>query len=217
MNGSKCGTFGELAVLSFNGNKIITTSGGGAIISKNPELIRKARFLSTQARDPAPHYQHSQIGFNYRMSNISAGIGIGQMQVIDERVAQRRFNYDFYRKALSNTEGVVFPDDMPGYFSNHWLTTLLLDPQKTTNGISSEHVRQALEINNIECRPLWKPLHMQPVFDGATFFGEDIAEKLFRSGLCLPSGSNLNASELDLVVHNILDTLHFQKVPVKSN
>jgi dTDP-4-amino-4,6-dideoxygalactose transaminase len=205
LDGRKCGTFGAVAVLSFNGNKIITTSGGGAIISKNEELIRKARFLSTQARDPAPHYQHSHIGYNYRMSNISAGIGRGQMQVIDERVKQRRSNYAFYKSSLSAINGVKFPVDVPGHFSNHWLTTILVDP--SLSGTTSDRVRQELEEENIECRPLWKPLHLQPVFAGSPYYGKDVSEKLFGSGLCLPSGSNITSDNLKTVAKKIRDAI----------
>lgn len=200
----KCGTFGDVGILSFNGNKIITTSGGGAIVSKNEALIKKARFLATQARDPAPHYQHSHIGYNYRMSNICAGIGRGQMTVINERVMQRRNNFAFYKAALSGIEGLTFPEDVPGYFSNHWLTAVQIDSSKFMNNISGDQIRQELEKENIECRPVWKPMHLQPVFSGAPYYGSDVAEKIFDNGLCLPSGSNLTRENLETVVNKIL-------------
>ena len=193
-----CGTFGEMSALSFNGNKIITTSGGGALVSKHKYYIDQARFLATQARDEAPHYQHSQIGYNYRMSNIVAGIGRGQMEVLDERVAQRRANNQRYRDFFAGIDGVTFqtePD--PDYFSNYWLTAILIDSE--FGGISREDVRLALEAVNIESRPLWKPMHMQPVYEGTKFFGSGVCEKLFERGLCLPSGSNLTEEEFDRI------------------
>ena len=194
INGKKCGTFGKMGVLSFNGNKIITTSGGGALLSEEEALIDKARFLATQARDPAPHYQHSHIGFNYRMSNVLAGIGRGQMKVLEERVAQRRANFDFYRTLLGDLPGIQFLGEPDGYFSNRWLTTILISPEET-GGITRETLRLALEEGNIESRPLWKPMHLQPVFEQSPFFGGRIAENLFEKGLCLPSGSNMNPEE----------------------
>src|SRR5665647_896267 len=203
INGVKCGTFGDIGILSFNGNKIITTSGGGALVAKNLEWVKKATFLSTQARDEAPHYQHSQIGYNYRMSNICAGIGRGQMEVLDQRVAQRRNNFSFYKKELSVLEGFSFTNEPTGYFSNRWLTTVLIDPAKSKNGITREQIRLALEKENIECRPLWKPMHLQPVFSEALYFGEKVAENLFDIGLCLPSGSNLTPENLQTVTDNI--------------
>jgi dTDP-4-amino-4,6-dideoxygalactose transaminase len=199
----KCGTFGDIGVLSFNGNKIITTSGGGALLCRNIEWVNKATFLATQARDPAPHYQHSQIGYNYRLSNVCAGIGRGQMQVLQKRIKQRRDNYDFYKKALSGLDGFTFSGEPDGYFSNRWLTTVLIDPSKSKNRITREQIRLALEKENIECRPLWKPMHIQPIFADAHYFGENIAENLFNFGLCLPSGSNLSQSDLLSVVKNI--------------
>jgi dTDP-4-amino-4,6-dideoxygalactose transaminase len=201
--GQKCGTFGDIGILSFNGNKIITTSGGGALISRNEEWVTNAKFLATQARDPAPHYQHSQIGYNYRLSNICAGIGRGQMKVIDERVQQRRNNYDFYKQALSVSDGFIFPDEWPGSFSNRWLTTVLIDPSLSAYGVAGEEIRLSLEKENIECRPLWKPMHLQPVFSGSLYFGAAVAENLFAMGLCLPSGSNLALDNLQTVVNAI--------------
>ena len=189
-----CGTFGDLGILSFNGNKIITTSGGGALISNNEEWINKAKFLATQARDNAPHYQHSQVGYNYRMSNVCAAIGRGQMEVLADRVQQRRKNFDFYQAGLAGYEGISFLNEPTGAFSNRWLTTILVDPTKT-NGITREDLRLALTKENIESRPLWKPMHLQPVFEKAHYYGGNIAEKLFTNGLCLPSGSNLAQSD----------------------
>ena len=200
-----CGTFGEIAALSFNGNKIITTSGGGALVSKNEEYVRKARFLATQARDSAPHYQHSRIGYNYRMSNIVAGIGRGQMEVLPRRVEQRRKNNQYYRKYLSNIKGITFhTEPSADFFSNHWLTCIIVDPEKT-EGVTREDLRLALEKANIESRPLWKPMHLQPVFSACPYYGEKVSETLFDNGLCLPSGSSLSESDLDRVV-DVLQT-----------
>lgn len=197
INGKMCGSFGEIAALSFNGNKIITTSGGGALVGSE-EYAAKARFLSTQARDAAPHYQHSEIGYNYRMSNICAGIGRGQMEVLNERVQQRRSNYERYYKELSSIPGISFVAEPEGYYSNRWLTTVLMDPVRT-NGITRETLRLALEKENIESRPLWKPMHLQPVFEGCTFYGDGTAERLFEQGLCLPSGSNLTDVDFERI------------------
>ena len=184
------GSFGEMGILSFNGNKIITTSGGGALVSDNEEYIRTARFLSTQARDKAPHYQHSHIGYNYRMSNIVAGIGRGQMEVLSERVRARRENFEFYKKHLSGIKGISFIEEPgPDYFSNRWLTNILIDPEVA--GTSREQVRIRLEEDNIETRPLWKPMHLQPVFSSHPAFVNGTSEALFENGLCLPSGSNM--------------------------
>jgi dTDP-4-amino-4,6-dideoxygalactose transaminase len=194
-----CGTFGEMAALSFNGNKIITTSGGGALVSKNKDFIDQARFLATQARDNAPHYQHSQIGYNYRMSNIVAGIGRGQMEVLDERVAQRRANNHRYREFFKGIAGITFQTEPnTDYFSNYWLTAILIDPT-LTYGISREDVRLALDFENIESRPLWKPMHLQPVYEGSKFFGSGVCERFFELGLCLPSGSNLTEEEFERI------------------
>jgi dTDP-4-amino-4,6-dideoxygalactose transaminase len=200
IDGVKCGTFGDISILSFNGNKIITTSGGGALVSKNEDWVKKATFLATQARDPAPHYQHSHIGYNYRMSNICAGIGRGQMQVLEERINQRRSNFNFYKKTLS-LEGFKFLNEPDSYFSNRWLTTVLIDPSKT--GATREQIRVALEKENIECRPLWKPMHLQPIFFNSPYFGKNVAKHLFDRGLCLPSGSNLRKEDLNAVVENV--------------
>lgn len=197
--GQNCGTFGIMSALSFNGNKIITTSGGGALVSANINYTNQARFLATQARDQAPHYQHSQIGYNYRMSNIVAGIGRGQMEVINERVAQRRANNQKYRDFFYGVAGITFQSEPDNdFFSNYWLTAILIDAQ-LTGGITREMVRLQLEEENIESRPLWKPMHMQPIYKGTKFFGKGVCEKLFEEGLCLPSGSNLTTEEFDRI------------------
>ncbi len=199
------GTFGKFGILSFNGNKIITTSGGGALLSDDKEAIAKSRFLATQARDNAPHYQHSHIGYNYRMSNIVAGIGRGQMEVLDERVAQRRANFRFYKELFKNIEGVTLLEEPNGdYFSNYWLTSILINPEKT-NGITREDLRLALEEENIESRPLWKPMHLQPVFADCPFYGNGTSEQLFEQGLCLPSGSNLTDADRERIKTKILE------------
>lgn len=207
IKGKKCGTFGEIGILSFNGNKIITTSGGGAMISKNIDYIKKATFLATQARDPAPHYEHSQIGFNYRLSNISAGIGRGQMVVLRERIRQRRENFSFYKNELRDLPGVSLLSEPEGFYSNRWLTTILVDPEKS-GGVTREHIRLELEKENIESRPLWKPMHLQPVFKNDPYYGNGIAENLFANGLCLPSGSNLTNEELKRVLKCILSVFN---------
>lgn len=207
-NGQACGTFGKLGVLSFNGNKIITTSGGGALLSSDEILIKQSRFLATQARDAAPHYQHSQIGYNYRLSNVSAAIGRGQMTVLAQRISQRRKNFDFYRNALNHLPGLEFLNEVQGSFSNRWLTTFIIDADKS-GGITRENIRLALESENIESRPLWKPMHLQPVFEGAMYIGGTVAEDLFNSGLCLPSGSNLTDIDLERVVQTILNCFNF--------
>ena len=194
-----CGTFGEISALSFNGNKIITTSGGGALVSKNIEYVNKAKFLSTQARDNAVHYQHSEIGFNYRMSNVLAGIGIGQMEVLGQRIKQRRDNNKKYRDFFKHIEGVEFQTEPSSdYYSNYWLTSILINPE-LTGGIEREDIRIALEKENIESRPLWKPMHLQPIYKGSEFYGDGVCEKLFENGLCLPSGSNLTSLEFERI------------------
>jgi dTDP-4-amino-4,6-dideoxygalactose transaminase len=197
-----CGSLADLSILSFNGNKIITTSGGGALLSNHEDLIRQARFLATQARDAAPHYQHSQIGYNYRMSNVLAGIGRGQMEVLDARVQARRAHYAFYREQLGALPGIGWQEEAPDSFSNRWLTTLTLNPA-LSGGITREDLRLALERDNIESRPLWKPMHLQPVFAEAPYYGGGVAEELFDQGLCLPSGSNLTQGDLERVVRII--------------
>ncbi len=198
----KCGTFGEISILSFNGNKIITTSGGGALISKKENDVKQATFLATQSRDPAPHYQHSKIGYNYRMSNVCAGIGRGQMEVLPERVEQRRSNFNFYEKNLKDIPGISFLYEPEGFFSNRWLTTILIEDKKT-GGLTREDIRLGLEKTNIESRPLWKPMHAQPIFKDCPYYGGNISEKLFNDGLCLPSGSNLKEVELLDISKNI--------------
>lgn len=186
--GQKCGTFGDISVLSFNGNKIITTSGGGAIVSKDKKNIEKAIFLSTQARDNAPHYQHSEIGYNYRMSNICAGIGRGQMEVLDKHVSLRREMHSFYKSVFKEIEEAsLFSEFNENYFSNFWLSTIVFSDTKK----NPEDLRLLFEKENIETRPLWKPMHLQPIFKDAPYFGGNISETLFKNGLCLPSGSNL--------------------------
>ena len=208
-NEKHTGTFGDIGIYSFNGNKIITTSGGGAMISTQEAYCSKAFFLATQARDQAPHYQHSQIGYNYRMSNISAGIGRGQIRVIEDRVRQRRENWFFYRNALSEFEGIRFQEEPDQrFFSNHWLTTILVDPAKT-GGITREHLRLELERHNIESRPLWKPMHLQPVFKDYPAYTNGTSESMFEIGLCLPSSSSLTDSERNRLldaIHGILKT-----------
>ena len=193
-NGQKCGTFGDISILSFNGNKIITTSGGGAIITRNQKLKQKAIFLSTQARDKAVEYHHSHIGFNYRMSNIVAGIGRGQMQVLDNRVLSRRKVFDFYNTFFSSIDNVWTLKEPEGSFSNRWLSTILLDSIETR-----ENLRLAFDAENIETRPLWKPMHKQPVFKDAPSYLNGVSDDLFNRGLCLPSGSNLTNIDLERI------------------
>src|SRR5450759_2140721 len=202
-NNKACGTFGDIGILSFNGNKIITTSGGGALVSDNNDYVKQARFLATQARDNAPHYQHSQIGYNYRMSNVLAGIGRGQLEVIEDRIAKRRSNFEFYFKNLNHLKGISFLKEIQPSFSNRWLTTIIVDPKKT-GGISCEDIHRALEIDNIETRPLWKPMHLQPIFQTCPCYTNGISEKLFKFGLCLPSGSNMSEQDLNRVLFQII-------------
>lgn len=197
-NGKMCGTFGVMSVLSFNGNKIITTSGGGALVAYDKDLVAKCRFLSTQARDAAPHYEHSHIGYNYRMSNICAGIGRGQMEVLNKRIEQRRAIYNWYKEQFKSIKGVSFAEEPTGDFCNRWLKAILIDPS-VTNGITRETLRLALDAENIESRPLWKPMHLQPIFKDSPYYGEGVSDKLFENGLCLPSGSNLTEEELQRI------------------
>ena len=189
-HGQKCGTFGDIGILSFNGNKIITTSGGGALVTKSKEVKNKTVFLATQARDNAPHYQHSHIGYNYRLSNISAGIGRGQMQVLEKHIGFRRRMHQFYYDYFETIEGVtVLKESNENIYSNHWLSCIVLDANIL--GKTAEDLRLALEAENIESRPLWKPMHLQPIFEKYPYFGKSVSEELFANGLCLPSGSNL--------------------------
>ena len=225
IDGRKCGTFGKLSVLSFNGNKIITSSGGGALLGDDEAMIKKARFLATQARDDAPHYQHSEVGYNYRMSNIVAGIGRGQMKVLDSHVALRREIHQFYFDNLGQSwltdkrgekitggespTGVYFLKEPEGYFSNRWLSTVIINPEET-GGVTREDIRIALEEENIECRPLWKPMHMQPLYKDAPYYGNGMAEMLFEYGLCLPSGSNMSKGDLEKVLYFLRKELNIQ-------
>lgn len=207
-----CGSFGKFGVLSFNGNKIITTSGGGALLSENAEMIEKVRFLATQARDPAPHYQHSHIGYNYRMSNVLAGIGRGQLEVLNDRVAARRNNFDRYKQYFFkyNNAGfnIQFQEEPEGYYSNRWLTCIIVDPN-TNNGLTREEIRLAMDEENIETRPLWKPMHQQPVFASSKSYLNGVSDKLFENGLCLPSGSNLTEEEFERIF-NCLDKIFYK-------
>lgn len=197
--GQKCGTFGDFGVLSFNGNKMITTSGGGALVCRTAEQAAKTKFYATQARDQAPHYQHSQIGYNYRMSNICAGIGRGQMTVLQKHVERRRAIQKMYSRALTGYKGIrLLENPSPDYNSNHWLSCILVDPALA--GFSREDLRLKMEAENIETRPLWKPMHLQPVFANAPFYGNDTSEKLFEQGLCLPSGSILSDEDIRRVI-----------------
>lgn len=211
IGGRPAGSFGDIAALSFNGNKIITTSGGGALVSDRGDWIDRARFIATQARDPAPHYQHSVVGYNYRLSNVLAAIGRGQLQVIGERVNARRDNFERYREFFAAYSAIsLLAEPSPDVQSNRWLTTILVDPARS-EGITRETIRLAMEKENIETRPLWKPMHLQPVFAGAPYFGDGLAERLFDDGLCLPSGSNLTDADFDRVfdvLSKILRPLH---------
>ena len=201
--GRKCGTFGLMSILSFNGNKIITTSGGGALVCNTLEQKNKAVYLSTQAREKAPHYQHSQIGYNYRMSNISAGIGRGQMEVLDKRVEARRNNHFFYVNLFQEIEGVtVFSEPNEDFYSNHWLSAITVDERIT--GWSNHDLRLQFEKEKIESRPLWKPMHLQPVFENSIYYGNSVAEDLFNKGLCLPSGSNLTEEQKNRIKEVVL-------------
>jgi dTDP-4-amino-4,6-dideoxygalactose transaminase len=202
--GKKCGTLGDISILSFNGNKIITTSGGGALVSRDDKIKERAIFLATQARDNAPHYQHSQIGYNYRLSNVCAGIGRGQMEVLDKHVLKRRAMHDFYKNIFQNVNGVsVFEEASNELLSNHWLSCVLFNTE--TAAFTPEDLRKALEAKEIESRPLWKPMHLQPVFKAAHYYGEGISESLFKNGLCLPSGSNLTPNDKERIMKVIME------------
>ena len=196
------GTYGDMGIYSFNGNKIITTSGGGALVSNDRILIESARKLATQARDPFPHYQHSEIGYNYRLSNVCAAIGMGQLELLNDRVKQRRRNFEFYREQLGHLPGVEFltePNKL--YFSNHWLTWMGINPNLTK--ATPEGIRTSLSNVNIEARPLWKPMHQQPVFEQYPFYGDGCSDRFFQNSLCLPSGSNLTTNQLLTIVYEI--------------
>jgi dTDP-4-amino-4,6-dideoxygalactose transaminase len=207
--GQSAGSFGEMAVLSFNGNKIITTSGGGMLIARDEGKVSRARFLATQARDAAAHYQHSAIGYNYRMSNLLAAVGVGQLSYLSERVAARRSIFENYRSALGDLPGISFMPEAEWGVSNRWLTCILVDPLEF--GASREELRIALEAANIEARPLWKPMHMQPVFDGCRVRGGAVSEWLFERGLCLPSGSGMSGEEFVRVV-DVIRSVHRRSV-----
>ena len=214
-DGNHCGTYGEMGVYSFNGNKIITTSGGGALVSANKSLCSQATFLATQARDEAPHYQHSQIGYNYRMSNICAGIGLGQMQILDQRVAKRRENNTFYRDALQNIEGLTFlTEPSARYYSNYWLTTILINPAET--GINHEELYHHLKQYQIEARPLWKPMHLQPIFAPYPSYTTGVSESLFNQGLCLPSGSLMTNTQREYVAETIIKAITQAQTKTKA-
>lgn len=204
--GRSPGTFGRIGIYSFNGNKIITTSGGGMLVSDEAELVAKAKFLATQARDPAPHYQHSEIGYNYRLSNVLAGIGRGQLCVLSDRVAARRRNFEVYQQALGNLPGIEFMPEADFGHATRWLTCLTIDPKAF--GVDREQVRLALANQQIEARPVWKPLHLQPVFTDCESIGGYVAEELFTHGLCLPSGSNLTDEDLERVIDAIATVHH---------
>ena len=196
--GRKCGTFGEMSILSFNGNKIITTSGGGALVCRKQAQKERVVFLSTQARDEAPYYQHSEIGYNYRMSNVSAGIGCGQMEVLEDRIIQRRFNHNFYRNLFESMEGItLFSEPNNDFYSNHWLSAIVIDEERI--GFDRDKLWLKFLKNNIETRPLWKPMHLQPIFTDAPYYGENVSERLFQKGLCLPSGSNMTDNDRERI------------------
>jgi pyridoxal phosphate-dependent aminotransferase EpsN len=201
--GKPSGTFGKFGVYSFNGNKIITTSGGGMLVSNEVESLHKARFLATQARDPAPHYQHSVIGFNYRLSNILAGIGRAQLEILEERVEARRKIFERYYEELAHFPGITFMPELTQTRSNRWLTALTIDEKAA--GVSVQQLLEVLVAENIEARPVWKPLHLQPVFAGMKYYAHDnkqsISEQLFTKGICLPSGSNMNEEDQMRVIN----------------
>jgi pyridoxal phosphate-dependent aminotransferase EpsN len=204
LNGRKAGTGGDAAILSFNGNKIITTSGGGMLVTRHKAWADEARFLAAQARDPAPHYEHSTFGYNYRLSNICAAIGLGQMEVLDARVTRRREIFARYEAALSSP-GIAFMPEPEGLHSTRWLTALTIDPTQTS--VSREDIRLMLLEHRIEARPLWKPMHMQPLYAGAPYHGLGVDEGLFATGLCLPSGSDMTDEQQDEVIERVMDLL----------
>ena len=200
------GTLADFGILSFNGNKIITTSGGGALISDNHQHIEKAKYLATQARDPVPYYHHTEIGYNYRMSNILAAVGRGQLEVLHDRVDQRRAHFKAFKEALGDEPGITFPDEPADTFCNRWLTTVLIHPDETS-GVTAEMVRQKLESHNIEARPLWKPMHRQPVFESFPYYDAGVSERLYQTGLCLPSGSAMDEADRNRVITVFLEAL----------
>lgn len=203
--GQRCGTFGDISTLSFNGSKIITTSGGGAIVTSTKELKERAVFLATQAKENAPHYKHCEVGYNYRMSNVLAGIGRGQMEVLDEHVDSRRKMHEFYVDLFKGINGVsVYTVPNEDYFANYWLTAILIDSAEN-KGLTNEIVRIKLLEENIESRPLWKPMHLQPIYSNYPYYGNNIAETLFNKGLCLPSGSNLSDEDRVRIKSVVLD------------
>ena len=204
--GKPLGTFGNVGIFSFNGNKILTTSGGGALVTNTAVWAQKTRFWATQAKDPAVHYQHSELGYNYRLSNLLAGIGRGQMELLEDRVKRRREIYAWYQERLRNVPGLSFgPSEAAGSRSNRWLTTILLNPEHTT--VTPELLRQHLESRNIESRPFWKPLHLQPLFAEAPMYGGSVCAKLFERGLCLPSGTAMTTEDLRRVVEAIWEIM----------
>jgi len=202
--GRSPGTFGKAGIFSFNGNKIITTSGGGMLVSDDAEFIAHSRKLATQARDPAPHYEHSEIGYNYRLSNVLAAIGRGQLRVLKERVRRKREIFEYYRQGLGDLPGIHFMPEASWGWHNRWLTVIIIDPEQF--GATREDVRLALEAKNIEARPLWKPMHMQPIFRGCEVVGGTISEELFAKGLCLPSGTAMAEDDLNRIIESIRTT-----------
>jgi dTDP-4-amino-4,6-dideoxygalactose transaminase len=212
--GKMAGAFGKCGVFSFNGNKIITTSGGGMLVSEDARLIERARFLATQARDPAPHYQHSVIGNNYRLSNILAAIGRGQLRVLNDRVAARRRIFDTYHAALEDLPGITFMPQAPYGVPNAWLTCITIDPDEF--GSNRHEIQRALDAANIESRPIWKPLHLQPVFAGCAYHGGSVASDLFECGLCLPSGSAMSDDDLDRVI-GVIQSMHKTALPIQPS
>lgn len=210
--GKMSGSMGDFGIFSFNGNKIITTSGGGMLVSNHIASLQKARFLATQAREPAPHYQHSEMGYNYRLSNVLAGIGRGQLEVLEERVKRKREIFNTYEKELGSVPGISFMPELEETYSNRWLTAIVLDAQIT--GFNRNELLRALDKENIEARPVWKPLHLQPLFSRACFFAhsqeEVISEKLFKDGLCLPSGTNMNEEEQMRVINCVKNQIQIE-------
>jgi dTDP-4-amino-4,6-dideoxygalactose transaminase len=214
-HGAKCGGIGTVGILSFNGNKIITTSGGGAFLTRNKKLIDHARYLSTQSKGQTPYYHHVEIGFNYKMSNVLAGIGRAQMEILHERVEARRQIFNEYKKHLLGTDGISFTEELKGSYSNRWLTTILVDPS-LTGGVTNEEIRLVLESENIESRPVWKPMHLQPIFSKYKRYSDGNAALLFKRGLCLPSGSAMSKDDIARIC-SIIKTLISLKVGYLEN